>query len=122
MGSQSTHFLLPHPGECPGYKPTFPDRQSICPHFVGRIALATNSEQHQGAGFLPELTLIAARACPILPRLPVKRHFGRTTPAALQHDRLRLLAQHRATWLGRRSSIISNIRPKRSRRTATSAI
>ena len=43
-----------------------PDRPPICPHFVGRIALATNSEQHQEAGFLPSRSQ--------LPLVPVRYH------------------------------------------------
>jgi hypothetical protein len=109
-----------------GFKALFnrhsPDRRPIYPHFVGRIALATNSERDQEAGFLPEPTPMAARACPIPPRLPLKRQFRRTTPVAFQHDRLRLPSQHRATCLGRRSSISARMRQNRSRGTATSAI
>ena len=102
-----------------------PDRQPIYLRLVGRIALrhpSSSTKRHQEVGFLPERTSMAARAYYTAPYPRIKRHFGRTSSVRLRSDCVRLRAQHRATCLGRSSSIIARMRLNRLRGTATSAI
>ena len=86
------------------------------------MALVPISERHHKARMPPELPPIAGRTYPTTPYPCIKRHFGRTSSVRLRSDCVRLRAQHRATCLGRRSSIIARMRLKRLRGTATSAI
>jgi hypothetical protein len=60
-----------------------PDRQPIYLRLVGRIALAAPFKQHQEAGFLPERTPMAARACSTAPTPPIKHQVRHTSSVRL---------------------------------------
>jgi hypothetical protein len=75
------------------------------------------SEQPQEAGSPPEPTPMAGPTSPAAPLRPIRAGVRRASPVGLLGFRLQLQVQHRATGLGRRSSIIFKMR--RSRAPAT---
>ena len=86
------------------------------------MALVPISERHYEARMPPDLPPIAGRTYPTTPYPCIKRHFGLTSSVRLRSNCVHLRAQHRATCLDGRSSIIARMCLNRLRSTATSAI